>query len=124
MTDNEIIKALEVCASPQYSCECCLYLGKCRSLEKDALNLIKRQRAEIERLEKCCALAVAEREANVKGFIESLKEAEGHNDPVGERGECGLKSQCLAEANAELDKLQAEIERLKEFEYMYNELCK
>ena len=56
MTDNEIIKALEVCHKCVYgSCpECPLHgVGGCDSeLMKYALNLIKRQKAEIERLEK------------------------------------------------------------------------
>ena len=35
--------------------------------------VVNRQRAEIERLEKCYSLAIEEREANVKGFMENLK---------------------------------------------------
>ena len=57
MTDNEIIKALECCANNPNECVC--YESKCPLfgqksidiLSKNALDLIKRQKAEIERLE-------------------------------------------------------------------------
>jgi septal ring factor EnvC (AmiA/AmiB activator) len=49
-TDEEVIKALECCASHLYACEDCHYLGKCRLLEKDAIDLINRQKAEISAL--------------------------------------------------------------------------
>lgn len=58
MTDNEIIKALSICYDYNSSdgCEKCPYYGKwlsCGELKaKDALDLINRQKAEIERLEK------------------------------------------------------------------------
>jgi hypothetical protein len=56
MTDNEIIKALSICYDYNSSdgCEKCPYYGKwlsCGELKaKDALDLINRQKAEIERL--------------------------------------------------------------------------
>lgn len=56
MTDNEIIKALEVCANNGDCEECAINphhgnYGYCTSLAiKAALDLIKRQQAEIERL--------------------------------------------------------------------------
>ncbi len=58
MTDNEIIKALECCASSTHSDACvfCPFneLKICEvesnGLEKRALDLINRQKAEIERL--------------------------------------------------------------------------
>ena len=52
MTDNEIIKALECCMYG-HECEGCSYIGKglCSDkMKKDALDLINRQQAEIERL--------------------------------------------------------------------------
>jgi len=57
MTDNEIIKALERCSTTMAGeCkECPLYkqVDNCTSkLTKDALDLINRQKAEIERLQK------------------------------------------------------------------------
>ncbi len=58
VTDNEIIKALEICANDGDCKDCCINphkgnYGYCTSLAiKAALDLINRQRAEIERLEK------------------------------------------------------------------------
>ena len=57
MTNNEIIKALECCADGTFRCdECCyehLKFNECTPLIlNDALDLINRQKAEIERLEK------------------------------------------------------------------------
>lgn len=51
-TDEEVIKALECCNS-HGKCEQCPYFGKCKDLEPDVLDLINRQKAEIERLNKC-----------------------------------------------------------------------
>lgn len=54
MTDNEIIKALKCCG--RENCFGCPYHGKCHQgnpMIKDALDLITRQQAEIERLKKC-----------------------------------------------------------------------
>lgn len=58
MKDNEIIKALECCASSSQvsACDGCPYNREsliCEMLKsRDALDLINRQKAEIERLEK------------------------------------------------------------------------
>ena len=57
MTDNEIIKAAEVCACLHgKSCAPCPYYvdggrGYCLQMKKDVLDLINRQKAEIERLQ-------------------------------------------------------------------------
>ncbi|MBE6890003.1 MAG: hypothetical protein E7485_08325 [Ruminococcaceae bacterium] len=60
MTDNEIIKALECCSTAQ-NCTPCKYepseyekgtVGCCNELMKNALDLIKRHQAEIEKLSK------------------------------------------------------------------------
>ena len=56
MTDNDVIKALEICANDGDCKDCCINphkgnYGYCTSLAiKAALDLINRQRAEIERL--------------------------------------------------------------------------
>ena len=54
MNDNDIIRALECCISSMYKeCQKCpLYADPTcrRELQKDAVALIKRQQAEIERL--------------------------------------------------------------------------
>ena len=52
LTDNEIIRALECCG--RESCFSCPYRGKCHQGNPtitDALDLINRQKSEIERLE-------------------------------------------------------------------------
>ena len=56
MTDTEIIKALECCGEHKRFCDGCTYNNKtvdyCDSdLCKDAVALINRQKAEIERLQ-------------------------------------------------------------------------
>ena len=56
MTDKEIIKALECCCSPKVNaCDDCPFHKRCYEnnewLEKEAIDLINRQKAEIERLE-------------------------------------------------------------------------
>lgn len=76
MTDNDIIKALEcktechcaVCDMKDIvPCEHCIF-----QYIKHALDLINRQKEEIEQLNHKYELAVAEREANVKGFADAL----------------------------------------------------
>ena len=52
MTDNEIIKALECCGCDNYQCDNCPYAYKTCTVYKDSLDLINRQKAEIERLRK------------------------------------------------------------------------
>lgn len=62
-TDDEIIRALENCAD-----------GSGTGLIRATLDLIKRYKAEIEQLKHQYDLAVAEREANVKGFTAEVAE--------------------------------------------------
>ena len=58
MTDNEIIKALECCSIDDHIgvCKECPFTDVCdedeQALQKHALDLINRQKAEIERLQK------------------------------------------------------------------------
>ena len=55
MTDEEIIKTLECCAdSENYQCNKCPLYADCEktSIAENALDLINRQQAEIERLRK------------------------------------------------------------------------
>lgn len=54
MTDNEIIKALEICKNPKdrRCTKCCYYPRLCiRQLKQDALDLIKQLQAEKRKLE-------------------------------------------------------------------------
>ena len=51
MTDNEIIKALECCRQKEEHCHICPYNPVndcCRRIQDDALDLINRQKAEID----------------------------------------------------------------------------
>ena len=91
MTDNEIIKALECCGSGHGNCNDCPYdVETCITTEgkiflmKDALDLINRQKAEIERLEKDFMKCKLEKEmihqvateiqtVAIKDFAERLK---------------------------------------------------
>ena len=76
MEDKEIIKALECCAEiDRVSCDFCSFNKECDcvvELTKHALDLINRQKSEIERLTHSYSLADAERVANVKGFTETI----------------------------------------------------
>lgn len=58
MTDNDTIKALECCANSD-GCENCPYSKQCDGVEhiQYALDLINRQKAEIEMLRKKLSLA-------------------------------------------------------------------
>ena len=71
MIDNEIIKALECCSIN--GCKNCKYKGKApdcmTALQKDTIDLINRQKAEIEKLHNS-VLANAE---VVKTLINELK---------------------------------------------------
>lgn len=56
MTDNDIIKALECCCASGKCSECPFDTGSVSCIKKTmshSLNLIKRQKAEIERLNSC-----------------------------------------------------------------------
>lgn len=82
MTDNEIIKALECCTTfPERMCGKCTLQEECLTelcvAEKNALDLINRQKAEIERLEELVYLADSET-ANVRDlyFEEKSERAE------------------------------------------------
>lgn len=79
-TDDEVIKALEWCIQSE-SCEYCEYREKTNkvdvcTIKQDALALINRQKAEIERL-KYNLKAVLEERADhteaIKEFAERLK---------------------------------------------------
>ena len=50
MTDEQIIKALDCCSNRSTKCIVCPYFEKTYCVDRDALDLINRQNAEIERL--------------------------------------------------------------------------
>lgn len=84
MTDNEIIKALEHCVSKRSCNGCIAYSPRgCQGIDKGLLNIINRQKEEIDIL---------------------IRKKETLRDEIAGQ--------------------QAEIERLKEIEWMYNDLCK
>lgn len=81
MTDNDIIKALDMCSDENAGCSECPYSDDytiCNErIAKDALDLINRQKAEIESLNEqerilICQLA-EERDKAIKEFAEKLK---------------------------------------------------
>jgi len=93
MTDNEIVKANELCAKIPTVCEECPYYGSgncVNSMTEDTTDLINRQQAEIERLKKLLAEAdttynkCAKRffKEAVKEFAERLCDDRVSNDPV------------------------------------------
>ena len=63
MTDNEIVKILEYCTTDGW-CSNCPHYKKCieDEITQLALDLINRQKAEIERLEKGCGIITEEDE--------------------------------------------------------------
>ena len=103
MTDEQIIKALECCTVNPANCNQCpldtIGTADCFHfvIQKNALALINRQKAEIERL---------------TDLINEI--AEANEDLVRDNHDLYVS----------LKKRDAEIERLKEFEHMYNDLCK
>lgn len=65
MNDNDIIKALEHCIDIG-DCSTCTYT-RCIDLPQDALDLIKRQKAEIKRLEAECEKQYEQATADILG---------------------------------------------------------
>ena len=92
MTDNEIIKGLECCGKNPPMCSECGYKGRCNRidcydyLKRDALNLINRQKAEIEALiagqETLQRYISTAKDEAVKEFAERLCKDRISNDPV------------------------------------------
>ena len=74
-TDDEIIKALECCSSNNNAnCKECPYDDKGCEFEQDALALINRQKAEIERLQKYNTdVAFKHYNDGIKEFAKRLK---------------------------------------------------
>ena len=78
-TDNEIVKALEMC---NYNADCdnCPCVGECWNVNKYAIDLINRQKAEIESLKEAYAIYEETtglkwvRTEAIKEFAERLKE--------------------------------------------------
>jgi hypothetical protein len=106
MNDNEIIKALEYCKTQGITSECtdCVYKGTptdCMGVMLcDALDLINRQRAEIERLREIrdlCNATILEK----KEQIEKLKNSDAS------------KEECTIRQHNEIKELKAELKTAK-----------
>ena len=115
MTDNDIIKALECIASEKdVLCKNCAYnkyyLTKCHKMTaKDALDLINRQKAEIERLK-----------------AESDTIAEDYSNLVIEKDELFDEAEKLikkAKAEAVKEFADSAIERVEKVKLKYQRLC-
>lgn len=92
MTDNEIIKALECCSTYKGKCTDCPAFVKvdrsnCKQVLFGAIEIINRQKAEIERLEELVYLADNET-ANVRDlyFEEKSERAEAIKEFCEKRG--------------------------------------
>ena len=69
MTDNEIIKALECCSSkPFKACGTCPFLAKCDNDWERLIDIINRQKAEIEHIKQMYEAAVAGQETLQKCY--------------------------------------------------------
>lgn len=103
LTDEEIVKALEACMNGK-GCEVCPYFEKgidcIRRSEKDTLDLIHRQKAEIERL--------TEREK----FLENAWKTSLEHTKTVERGLNASEAR-NAELQKQVDELKAENQRLR-----------
>ena len=108
MTDNEIIKALE-----KFKCVNCN--GDCAKESYDdldcPLNLAKFSLALINRLK-----ANEEKNENIIRFADKTIEKQ--------KAEIDILIRKKESLRDEIAEQQAEIERLKEIEYMYNDLCR
>jgi hypothetical protein len=113
MTDNEIIKALECCANHDNvdACDDCPCLkGECISTTPYVLDLINRQKAEIERLKSPAVMQIEVSEKieksikaeAVKEFAERLKEKLNLNDMV-------MGSNCAFVEDFQIDNLVKEM---------------
>lgn len=105
MTDEQIIKALEYCSKQSLISECerCEVQKGCRPhLISKAIELINRQKAEIERLQNdiktlrfsldlCKGWEERAKAEAIKEFVEKLCEDRVSNDPVVIATKCLLK---------------------------------
>ena len=94
MEDKDIIKALEHCVNERSCIGCIAYSPRgCQGIDEGTLNIINRQKAEIERLEELLDSSVSserntidnipyERAEAIKEFAERLCKDRVSNDPV------------------------------------------
>lgn len=95
MTDNEIIKALECCAG-DVTCDDCPMVNECsahqtkNTLASFALSLIKRQKAEIERLEK-------DRKENFEMWKKLCEQAEEKHEKMFQEAKATIRPKAIKE---------------------------
>lgn len=117
MKDNDIIRALECCASSNYPEDCadCFYIG-CTSekgcvveMMSDALDLIKRQQAEIERLKSILIKFLDE--INIFGNKHNIDTTNFSLIPILEEEKNNLVKQIKSEARKEFaERLHKELD--------------
>ena len=114
MTCEEIIKALECCTNETDNmCEFCPFLEKFNSVSRNALDLINRQKEEIERWKiECESLRMAGN--SLKMHLEKAEKEIERLQSVNADVQESLR--LSAEANKDM---QAEIERLREAKYIF-----
>lgn len=133
MTDNEIIKALECCSKHHNTCgTCCPMDSICNNvrdclitLSKNALDLIRRQKAEIERLQKKANTPFAEftfDENKLKEIVsDAIKNIEFNLNSVkseaikefAERLKCGVPQETGVIRCADVDNLVKEMTEIE-----------
>lgn len=99
VNDNDIIKAFECCKGEDIPCADCPYIdfGQCQTyVASDALDLINRLKAEIEKLQHICAELSKENEEQDRAIINALhRMKEIRNETVKEFAE-RLKGNCIS----------------------------
>lgn len=114
MTDNEIIKALECC--DKNNCFCCPYRmdNVCISnLRNDALDLINRQKAEINRWESECGKQSVLWRSHFESIFETAKETI-RAEAIKEFAERLKKDLCDLEFNANTERKTIRVSELRE----------
>lgn len=118
MNDNDIIKALECCIHEPINCRYCSYEKPCNigrsDMQKDALDLIIRQKAEIERLNHI--------RAELSKEIDKLRDMVAQNEGVLPRYEQLIKTEAIkkfAERMKGIDLYQCIEEYYKNAELCY-----
>ena len=113
MTDNEIIKGINLCLSKKWDCYDCPFINKedgekCfDNLLINVYDLITRQKAEIERLREIrdlCNITILEKDEQIK----KLKISDAS------------KEECTIKQHGEIKELKAEVERLQAEEQRYS----
>ena len=113
MTDNAIIKALECCSIDENCCYCPYFCGNLTCMDKrdkDALNLINCQKAEIDNLEYTLL--------GVMHFIDKWLDGDELEQDEVKRAEI-MRNRTLKI----VEEQQAEIDRLKRFKAYFDDLC-